>query len=135
MKSILSIVVLLVLFVASCGTVTEEYNYDYKKCIISVDSPKSGGGFGTIGADWIASFMIKDNISNNRRIKYLPGMTKISDDGFYFYFYETCPEKLKWAKYYIERFIESHENIYIYSLRSLKPQEVDEIGIREIRKY
>ncbi len=128
-----NVLILSVFILGSCGD--ETHKMSYKECIVAVDSPISKNGFGSVGADWISIYMMQDNIKNNRRIKYLPGLTKISDSGFYFYFYETCPEKLKWSKYYIDNFIKALEKTYYYKLKSLSPQEVDELGMQEIRKY
>ncbi len=108
---------------------------NYKECIVSVKSPQSQNGFGTTGADWIAIHMVQDNIKNKRGIKFLPSMTRITDSGFYFQFYETCHDKLEWSKYYIKNLIEAHEKSYDYELESLSPDEVDKLEIREIKTY
>ncbi len=114
LKRIFNVLFLSVFFLGSCGAETRKLSY--KECIVAVDSPISQNGFGSVGTDWIAIYMMQDNIKNSRRIKYLPGMTRISERGFYFYFYETCQDKLKWSKYYIDSFIKTHEKAYYYKL-------------------
>ena len=133
MKNITKVVALTILLavVTSCGAA----ELNYKSCIVSVESPSSQNGFGTVGADWISKHMVEDNINFNRGIRHLPALVGITEDGFYFYFYEACPEKMKWAEYYVRNLIDTHKIDYYYRLKPLSPKEVEDLEIQEIRNY
>ena len=131
MKNIIKVGVLAILLAIVMSCRAAELNY--KNCIVSVESPRSQNGFGTAGADWISTHMIEDNINFNRGIRQLPALVGITEDGFYFFFYETCPDKMKWTEYYIRNLIDTHKIDYYYRLKSLSPDEVEDLGIQEIR--
>ena len=133
MINIIKVVALAILFgiVISCRA--DELTY--KNCIVSVESPRSQNGFGTAGADWISTHIVEDNLNFNRGIRHLPVLTGITEDGFYFYFFETCADKIKWTEFYIRKLIDAHKIDYYYRVKPLSPNEVENLGIQEIRNY
>ncbi len=127
-----SLVTLLLLLTNINACASED---NYKKCIVEVNSPKISGGFGLSGADWISSFIIQDNIRNNRLNKLLPDLTRITGNGFYFYFYHDCRDKMKWADYYVKSYINYSGRQFNYKTRDVHENEVNSLGIQEMKKW
>ncbi len=130
----LAVLALSLFSIGSCGAETP--NLTYKDCIVEVASPISENGFGSAGSKWITEFMIQEFIKGTGSFdNSLPSMLRVSNRGFYFYFNQNCSDRLKWSKYFVDNFVKAHEKDYYYKLKLLSPEEVDDLGIKEMPQW